>query len=378
MLDGFKDFLSREYYQNTIADYFVAFLIILCGFILSRVARYVLEKYLKKIVERTRLSKLAAVSSTIVKPVSFSIVCIGIYYALKSLTFDEAIEELVNNLLRVLITVIVAYAFYRLCDVLAEYFSSIAARTETKLDDMLIPIVRKSLKVLIVILAVLFSLQNLGFGKQVTTILAGLGIGGLAFALAAKDSIANIVGSIMIFLDQPFKIGERILVEDADGVVEEVGLRSTKIRTLTGHLVTIPNNTIANTKIENISRRPTIRMLTSVGVTYDTSYEKLQKAVQIIKDILGRTEDLMPDYFVFFDEFGESSLNIFIIFWVSKPDYWLFKGTCEKVNFEIKRQFEEEGIEIAFPTRTIYLKQEKENLDSLAPKFPPEPHTETD
>jgi len=376
MPGAIKEFLSREYYQNTIADYFVAFLIILCGFIAGRIVRYILDRYLKSAVEGTRLARLASVSDAVVKPVSFSISCIGIYYAVRYLTFNETIENLVNNLLKVLIIVVVAYALYKLCDVLAQYFLAVARKTETKLDDMLVPIVRKSLKVLIVMLAALFSLQNFGF--QVTTLLAGLGIGGLAFALAARDSIANIFGSIMIFLDQPFKIGERILVEGTDGVIEEVGLRSTKIRTLTGHLVTIPNNTIANTKIENVSRRPTIRMLTSVGVTYDTSYEKLQKAVQIIKNILSRTENLMPDYFVFFDEFGESSLNIFIIYWVAKPDYWLFKGTCEKVNFEIKRRFEDEGIEMAFPTHTVYIKQEKEKLDSLAPKFPPEEGAITD
>jgi len=375
VIDGIRSFFGTTYYGNTIGDYLIAFLIVFAAFTAARIVRFILRRYLKKIADRLRIVDFEKFQSAAVKPLVLAIIFYGIYRAVSFLTIGKALASVVplEAILRVLVIIIISYGIYRLCDILSQYLMSVAKKTETKLDDMIIPILRKSLKVLVVVLAILFSLQSLGF--DVGTLIAGLGIGGLALALAARDSIANIFGSIMIFLDQPFKIGERILIDGTDGVVEEVGLRSTRIRTLTGHLVAIPNATIAGAKIENISKRPTIRMLTSIGVTYDTGYEKLQRAVQIIKDILARTENLMPDYFVFFDEFGESSLNIFIIFWVSKPDYWLFKGTCEKINFEIKRQFEEEGIEIAFPTQTIYLKQEKEKLDKLAPKYPPEPDT---
>ena len=188
----------------------------------------------------------------------------------------------------------------------------------------------------------------------------GLGVGGLAVALAAQNTLKNFFGSIMIMLDKPFKVGQRVTVGNHDGIIEEIGFRSTRVRTLTGHLVAIPNEKMAGSNIENIAQRPSIRRLTNITITYDTPPEKVKKALSIIKKILNDHEGMHPDFppRVFFNEFNDTSLNILMIYWYHPPNYWDFIAFNEKVNLQIMRAYEEEGIEFAFPTTTTYLAQD--------------------
>jgi Small-conductance mechanosensitive channel len=164
----------------------------------------------------------------------------------------------------------------------------------------------------------------------------------------------------MIILDKPFKIGDRIVTQGYDGVVEQIGFRSTRVRTLTGHQVTIPNEKMAGVSVENIGRRPSIRRLTNITITYDTPIEKVEKAVAIIREILENHEGMDPEFppRVYFNEFNDASLNIMMIYWYFPPNYWDFLHFSEGVNLKIMRAFEAEGIEFAFPTTTTYLAQD--------------------
>ena len=184
-----------------------------------------------------------------------------------------------------------------------------------------------------------------------------MGIGGLAFALAAQDTLKNFFGSLALFTDKPFQIGERVIIDGHDGPVEDVGLRSTRIRTLDGHLVTIPNGELARMTVQNIGKRPYIRRLFNIGITYDTSPEKVEKAVKIIKEILKGHEGMNPEFppRVFFDKFNSDSLNILVIYWYHPPEYWDFMRFSEKVNLEILNRFNSAGIDFAFPTQTLFL-----------------------
>ncbi|MBW2603747.1 MAG: mechanosensitive ion channel family protein [Deltaproteobacteria bacterium] len=192
---------------------------------------------------------------------------------------------------------------------------------------------------------------------KIGPLLASLGIGGLAVALAAKDSIANFFGTLTILFDKPFQVGQRITIDQYDGTVENVGFRSTRIRTLTGHLVTIPNEKLVNSSVENIGERPHIRWLTNIGITYDTPPEKVEKAVQIIREILENHEGMKEDFppRVFFNGFNDWSLNIMVVVWYHPPNYWDYQEWLQKVCLEIMRRFEAEDIDFAFPSRTIYL-----------------------
>jgi len=232
-------------------------------------------------------------------------------------------------------------------------------------QDSAIPLLKPAktfTKIVIVVLALLVWLDNLGF--NVGTLLAGLGVGGLAFALAAQDTLKNFLGSIMIVLDKPYHVGQRIVVKGHDGVVEDIGLRSTKLRLLSGHQATLSNEQMTNTDIENIGRRPYIRRLNNIAIRYDTPLEKVERAVKIIQGILENHEGMDPELppRVFFNEINRDSLNILILFWYHPPDYWAFMKLNQSINLQIMREFEKEGIKLALPSTSTYLTQDAEQL----------------
>lgn len=256
---------------------------------------------------------------------------------------------------------------YRLVHVVDIRLKKWAAGTESTIDDVLVPIVGKTLRVFIVIIGGIILLQNLT-GVEIGPLLASLGIGGLAVALAAKDSIANFFGTITILFDKPFQIGERIVVDKYDGTVEHVGFRSTRIRTLNGHLVTIPNQILSNSSSENIAKRPYIRWLTNIGITYDTPPEKVDTAVRILREILADHEGMHPDFppRVFFNGFNDWSLNIMVVVWYHPPAYWDYSEWLQRTCLSIMHRFREEGIDFAFPSQTVYLAGDDKHRLTLA------------
>jgi MscS family membrane protein len=221
--------------------------------------------------------------------------------------------------------------------------------------------VRKAMRVTIAIVAVLLISENI-LGANVKSLLLSAGVGGIAIALAAKETIANFFGSITIFADRPFQMGELVKIEGHFGPVEEVGFRSTRVRTLDGHLVTIPNSVIANSVVENVGQRPFIRRTSNITITYDSGHTKAKKAVEIIKEILAGVPEVNTDTEnpprVFFSDFNDCSLNIYMSYWVKPAEYWLYHEVNQRVNLEMMKRFEAEGIEFAFPTQTLYLKKD--------------------
>jgi MscS family membrane protein len=205
---------------------------------------------------------------------------------------------------------------------------------------------------------VIYGLSNLGV--SLIPLLTGLGVGGLAVALAARPTLENLIGGFMILLDKPYRIGQRVMVKGYDGNVEKVGWRSTQVRLRSGPQVTIPNEEMARLDIENIDRRPFIRRKTNITITYGTPPEKIEKAVQIIQGILDNHEGMDPDWppWVFFDEFNADSLNIVVYYWYHPPDLHKFLSFSQQINLQIFRAFEKEEIAFAFPTTTSYLTQE--------------------
>ena len=196
-------------------------------------------------------------------------------------------------------------------------------------------------------------------GLNVTSLIASLSIGGLALGLAAQDTVANLFGAVMVFLDKPFKVGDRIQLDSIDGMVETIGLRSTRVRNLDGYLVTIPNKTMGNATIINVDRRPSIKTVMNIGVTYDTPVERVKVAIAIITEVYKshkRTKDLI----VSFNSFASSSLNILVIHWWDGTAPRELLAALEIMNLELKRRFDEERISFAFPTQTLYLKQDSD------------------
>jgi len=256
----------------------------------------------------------------------------------------------------VIFTLAIATTVYFFVELSTVWMTQHAARTQSKMDDMLVPILSKSLRATVVILAVVQIAQILS-GKELTTMLAGLGIGGLAVALAAQDTIKNFFGSVVLLADKPFEIGDRVNIDGHDGPIEEVGLRSTRIRTLDGHVVTIPNGELANKSIQNIARRPFIKRIFNITITYDTPPSKVQEAHAILESILKDHDGMDPELppRVYFTEFNDASLNLLCIYWFHPPEYWDYLAFTHKVNMQILERFNAAGIDFAFPTQTLHL-----------------------
>lgn len=265
-------------------------------------------------------------------------------------------EDFVNTCVAIIITLAVAATAYLLVDVPSTWMVRRASATPSKLDDMLAPILSKSLRATIIVLSIVQIAQILS-GKEITSILAGLGIGGLALALAAQDTLKNFFGSIVLLSDRPFEVGDRINVDGHDGPVEEVGMRSTRIRTLDGHVVTIPNGELANKAIWNIAKRPYIRRLFNITITYDTPPAKVREAKEIIEAILKDHEGMDPEFppRVYFNDFKDAALNLICIYWYHPPAYWDYLAFTESVNLQILERFNAAGIDFAFPTQTLHL-----------------------
>tara|TARA_B110000881_G_C18444173_1_gene447595 strand:+ start:93 stop:758 length:666 start_codon:yes stop_codon:yes gene_type:complete len=211
------------------------------------------------------------------------------------------------------------------------------------------PILRKTVRSVVWILGVITAMNNAGF--DVGALLAGVGIGGLAMAMAAKDFVANIFGGITVFVDKPFKVGDRIVVDGIDGTVQEIGIRSSRLITLQGRMVTIPNNSFTNSPVENITAEPSRKVSVTLGLTYDTPPEKVQLAVAILKEIVGNHSDTENDFTVWFSSFGDFSLNVSCTYYVNKTGHWA--DTPGEINLRILEKFNAEKLDFAFPTQTI-------------------------
>jgi len=364
MTDGILGF---EMAGNEIWRIGVVFCIVLAAFVGGKVVSYLMSRGARKMEEAGEaitLAKLTLRSAS--GPAVLLIFTGGLNVSLLFLSMSEPVRSAADTLVQLLVSVSIAYFLYRLVDVAEYYLNRYAAKTESKLDDMLIPLIRKTVRVVIVIIVGLYVAESVS-GKPMSTIIAGLGLGGLAFALAAQDSIKNFFGSVMILLDKPFGVGDRISIDGYDGPVEEVGFRSTKIRTLTGHLVTVPNERMVSSTVENIGRRPYIRRTMNITITYDTPPDKVERAVKIIEELLDNHEGMNPDFppRAFFNDFNDWALNLLVIYWYHPPKYWDFCAFSQQFNLKLMRAFEEEGIEFAFPTQTLYLANDEKRQLAL-------------
>lgn len=360
--------------NNPIWRYILVLLTIIITLIISRIVQFAISNYTLRKEKQKGITILTLFLKCIIKPLSVMFFAFGIYAAKHCMVFADpeavppirgisiTVEKTWTQVSQAVAAIAIAYALYKLVDLVEHYLYKWTSKTQTKLDDMLVPVVRKALRVTIAIVAVIHIVDNV-LHQDVKSILLGAGLGGVAIALAAKDTLANFFGSITIFADRPFQVDELVEIEGNRGFVEEVGFRSTKIRTLEGHFVSVPNSIITNSVVINIGKRPYIRRTSNITITYDSGHKKAERAVEIIKEILEKVPEVNTDAQtpprIYFSDFNDSSLNIYMSYWVNPPDYWLFHEVNQRVNLELMKRFEAEGIEFAFPTQTLYVKKEQ-------------------
>ena len=354
-----KNFFPEWLWGHSWWRYLLILIIIVVIYQLIRLVATFLEKLIVALKESPENLRLQMVLQATIWPLRILLSCIAIFAVKEMFALPTAAGNFANMVINILGTLAVIIFIYRLIEVMVYELKKITDKEDNLLDETFIQMMRMLTRLVVLIFGAIYLIQTIS-GKPLSALLAGLGIGGLAVALAAQDTLKNFFGSIMIMLDKPFKVGQRVVVGDHDGIIEEIGFRSTRVRTLTGHLVSIPNEKMAGSNIENIAQRPSIRRLTNITITYDTPPEKVEKALSIIKEILNNHEGMHPDFppRVFFNEFNDTSLNILMIYWYHPPNYWDFLAFNEKVNLQIMRAYEKEGIEFAFPTTTAYLAQD--------------------
>ncbi len=338
-------------------------LVLFGGIILTLIVSAIVTKLFEHVIIRRLAAKNNPVVNdliceAVIRPLHIMVFTIGLFLSALPIleSMPPAAFEIVFRVFLAVAASSIAWAVFRLTSVLNHFLLELASRTDNNLDNLLVDLIRKAVRLTIVITSVLFIGQSI-LGINITTLLAGAGVCGLALAFAAKDTIANFFGSIMIIVDKPFSVGERIKVESVDGVVEGVGFRSTRIRTVDGHLFTIPNSKVADAAIENISKRPYIKCTYSLGLTYDTPPEKVERAVEILHEILDNhasfSQDMPP--VICFDAFKDWSLNISVVVWFKTTDWKLSREWLQEHNLMILKRFNAEGLVFAFPTTTSSL-----------------------
>ncbi|MHC4739688.1 MAG: mechanosensitive ion channel family protein [Planctomycetota bacterium] len=351
---------------NAIWRFLVVLLVVLVAMAAGRTIQYFINNYALRSDQRHGVKVKTLFLRCLTKPISVALFALGLFVCKMFLVFGDGgissvIEGYWMKITQAVGAIALAYALYRLVDIIEYYLERWTGKTQTKLDDMLVPVIRKALRITIAIIAVLWIADGI-LGAEIKAILLSAGVGGIAVALAAKDTIANFFGSVTIFADKPFQIDELVKVGEHYGPVVEVGFRSTKIRTLEGHLVTVPNSVIANTAVENVGRRPFIRRTSNITITYGSGHKKAQKAVEIIKEVLAGVPEVNTDSErpprVYFSDFNDWSLNIYMSYWVKPADYWVYQEVNERVNLEIMKRFEAAQIEFAFPSQTLYVKKD--------------------
>ena len=344
---------SDVFYGNTVSQWAWAFSVVFLCVIFGKILYWIFGNVMKKATSKTKTKLDDIIIDMIEEPIVFSIILAGIWYSLNTLNLSEFVRSMSVKAFSILLSLNLAWLISRLFDSLfKEYIVPLASKTDTDLDDQLLPIIRKGVKIIIWILAIIMGLNNAGY--DVGALIAGLGIGGLAIAMASKDLISNVFGGFTIFTDKPFKARDRVKVVGYDGEIIEIGIRSTRLKTLDGRIVTIPNSRFSDSPVENVSSEPSRKVIIKLGLTYDMNSVKVKKALEILLKINKETTSTEDEAKVYFSEFGDFSLNLVFIYYIRKGEDIL--QTMTKINLDILESFESEQIEMAYPTQTIYAK----------------------
>ena len=350
---SFLDTLQQDILGIPLTRYLLAFLVVF----LTLVVRVALDRYLFRLLHnwaaRSRFHYDELILEAVRRPLSAFLLIWGGYLALNIFTDSPGTSATMLPLFRGATALIVVWGLYRLSDLPTTWAETVLARRDKTMAAQFAPLIRRALRVTIVLLGVLLIIQNLGY--SVSSLLAGLGIGGLAIALAGQDTLANLFGSLVVLTDRPMVIGDRVQIGSIQGTVESIGFRSTRIRTFEKSLVAIPNKMLATETIENWSAQPGRRVRMTIGVQYDSPPDKFQQLLEGLRGILAANDDIVVEgQYVHFIDFGPSSLDILVNYITKTTDYQTHLEVREKINLEIMAQVDSLSLAFAFPSTTLY------------------------
>jgi len=347
-------------------------LLVLVGILVDKIVVFLVQGSVNRYLKRRKQKVDPELLHTSLRPVGLPAMAFVWWIGISCLGLPAEILQIFIVAVKFIVTVAVVMMMYRLVDLISDLFTKRAEKTESRFDDLLVPLIRKSVKVFIVAFGVVFVADNLG--TDVQGLLAGIGLGGLAVALAAKDAISNLFGSLTILLDRPFQVGDWVVIGNVEGTVEEVGFRSTRIRTFQNSLITLPNSILINASVDNLGVREFRRWSTKLTIAYNTPPEKIDAFCEGVRELIRRHPYTRKDYFhVYLNEFGAASLNIILYVFFVAPDWATELRERHRLAVDMLRLADEMGVEFAFPTQTLYMRREEWSVPTTAEgKYPQE------
>jgi len=369
-----SEFFDQQFLGNSIRNYLLFASILLFGLLFKRLFSRVLSKLMFRLFMRIHPGTDPKIFvNLLIQPIEalilFSVLYLSINqldYPLQEVVFrrttlvnkvpsvyEITLLQVIDNLFLLLFIIAAFWIVLRIIDFIAYVFEYKAALTESKTDDQMVPFIKELSKITTIVLAV-FVILGAVFNLNVATIIAGLGIGGIAVALAAQDTLQNLLGSFTIFADKPFVVGDLVRVDKYEGTIEKVGFRSTLLRTLDKTLVIIPNKKMVDSPLENLSLRNLRRMKFNIALKYDTPAELMKKISMEVEKFVNDHPATSSDTLVSFDSFGDSSLNIQVLYFVEIVEYNEYMRIREDINYRIMQIVAENGAGFAFPSQTVY------------------------
>lgn len=346
--------LQKELWGNSIDTWATSIIIIIGAVVVVKLISIFSRKIVRPFITRTRNGLDDIIYSSLEPPLKFAILLLGVWIAIHRLVYPDSVVKIVDNIYRILIILDITWIFARLSGGLLQTYWG--CRSDGQINRMM-PVIRRSILVVMWIIGSIMALSNIGV--NISTLLGTLGVGGIAFALAAQDTIKNIFGAFTIFADKPFSIGDIVRIDNYEGTIIDVGVRSTRILGYDKRIVTIPNYKVADNSIVNISSEPMRRVVLKLGLTYDTSFEKMEEALHILQSIPGSVGNVSTnpsDITVYFSEYTDSALEITYIYHIRKSGN--IQQVTSNMNMAILNAFNQAGLNFAFPTQTLYIAQQ--------------------
>jgi MscS family membrane protein len=317
----------------------------------GKLLKVLFKRYLTRWAEgsQTKLDDILILAFE--RPLYYICLAIGLQFSFHLLVLPDFIHRGITNATTVVVIVFVAWTMNQLIGAFKTvYVDAWTEASESKLDDQIVPILENTLKGSVWAFAFLMVFSNMGY--DLMSVITGLGIGGLALAMAAKDTLSNVFGSVTIFADRPFQVDDMVRLAGFTGIVEEVGLRVCRLRTLDGTLVTVPNAVMVGGVVENLSERTAHKQVLTIGLVYETSSEELAAAIACLKGVFEDVERVQKGT-VRFSNFGDSALEITGTYWLLPLHEW--RDVVHEVNVLVKARFDEAGHDMAFPSTTVYM-----------------------
>ena len=345
--------LKELYWGNTLQDWLIALSTLMIVFAVLKLLQTIAARRLSNLAASTD-NQIDDLFVIMLKQTKFFIlIVVSAYFASYALILKPSVAAIWEKI--VVLALILQGGFWASTGISFMFSNIIRKRSEEDVSSKTtITFLGFVTRFVLWIIILLLVLDNLGV--NITGLVAGLGIGGVAVALAVQNILGDLLASLSIVLDKPFVIGDFVVVDSLSGTIEHIGLKTTRIRSLSGEQLIFSNNDLLKTRIHNYRRMSERRIVFSFGVVYQTSLAKLKIIKEIVKDIVEKTHDARFDR-VHFKEYGKSSLNYEVVYYVTSSDYNLYMDVQESINLEIYRRFSEAGIEFAYPTRTVFIQK---------------------